>query len=460
MSNPIRLTRTAAALILLASPLIVQAAGAARIDFAAGNVSAVSPSGTQRPLGKGSEVAAGETIATGDNGRTQLRFADGAQVSLQPKTEFRIDAYDYKGNGEDKGFFNLLRGGLRTITGLIGRTNKDAYRVTTQVATIGIRGTEYSVGYTDSTNDAVIVHTGEGRVEVCNAAGCVIVSGGESAFVGKNSAPAITGSAPQLPPQQPGEAVVPYAVGDCATGSGGSCIVAGAGLASGNYTVAFAGQFNGSQAVVMLDTPAAATFGANSELLSASDSSGQVLTAGTIQGAFSADGIIGWGVWTSGTGVINCDGSCDVSLTRVHYVAGLPTSSSDISALQTADVTGTYSLIGYTNPTSHSGIVGSVTGGTLTASFTPAQVNVGVTLGVAIGGSNYTLSGTGSGSGSSTFSGSGSGFLYNGFFAGSQASHAGIAYKFSAGGLDELVTGAAAFRRNGAFVPNSLSLGL
>ncbi len=142
MSNPIRLTRTAAALILLASPLIVQAAGAARIDFAAGNVSAVSPSGTQRPLGKGSEVAAGETIATGDNGRTQLRFADGAQVSLQPKTEFRIDAYDYKGNGEDKGFFNLLRGGLRTITGLIGRTNKYAYRVTTQVATIGIRGTE------------------------------------------------------------------------------------------------------------------------------------------------------------------------------------------------------------------------------------------------------------------------------------------------------------------------------
>ena len=40
------------------------------------------------------------------------------------------------------------REGLRTITGLVGRSNRDNYKVTTAVATIGIRGTEYTGAFT------------------------------------------------------------------------------------------------------------------------------------------------------------------------------------------------------------------------------------------------------------------------------------------------------------------------
>lgn len=67
-------------------------------------------------------------------------------VSLQPQSEFRIDDYQYAGqtDGQEKGFFSLLKGGLRTITGWVGRTHRENYKVTTNVATIGIRGTEYS----------------------------------------------------------------------------------------------------------------------------------------------------------------------------------------------------------------------------------------------------------------------------------------------------------------------------
>ena len=103
-------TSIAQAAALISLGLVTQsalAAGAARVDFSSGNVSAISASGAQRPLAKGAEVAPGETIATGDNGRTQLRFADGAQMSLQPKSEFRIEAYEHKGGDGDKGFFNL-----------------------------------------------------------------------------------------------------------------------------------------------------------------------------------------------------------------------------------------------------------------------------------------------------------------------------------------------------------------
>ena len=41
--------------------------------------------------------------------------------------------------------FRLLKGGFRTVTGLIGKTDRAQYRVSTQTATIGIRGTDYEV---------------------------------------------------------------------------------------------------------------------------------------------------------------------------------------------------------------------------------------------------------------------------------------------------------------------------
>ncbi|MBK8523518.1 MAG: FecR domain-containing protein [Betaproteobacteria bacterium] len=136
-----------ALLMALASayPVISYAAGPAQIDFAAGGVTAVNSTGAQRPLTKGAEVSNGDTIRTGEGGRAQVRFSDGALVSLQPATEFRIDNYQFanKPDGQEKGFFSLLKGGMRTITGLIGRSNRDNYKVTTSVATIGIRGTEY-----------------------------------------------------------------------------------------------------------------------------------------------------------------------------------------------------------------------------------------------------------------------------------------------------------------------------
>lgn len=41
--------------------------------------------------------------------------------------------------------FKLLKGGFRTVTGLIGKSDRSEYRVSTQTATIGIRGTDYEV---------------------------------------------------------------------------------------------------------------------------------------------------------------------------------------------------------------------------------------------------------------------------------------------------------------------------
>ncbi len=141
-----KIAAAVAALLSATVPLTGQGATAGRVNFAYGPVTAEAPDGEKRPLRRGSLINPGDTIHT-SRGRAQVRFTDGAYVSLKPASSFRVDEYRYSGkpDGEERGFFSLLRGGLRTITGLIGRVNNKTYRVSTPAATIGIRGTEYVV---------------------------------------------------------------------------------------------------------------------------------------------------------------------------------------------------------------------------------------------------------------------------------------------------------------------------
>ncbi len=177
----------ASLLILLLLPAAAGAAG--KVEFVAGAVSAISAAGSERKLAKGDVLANGDVVRTGPDGLAQLRFDDGGRIALQSKSEFRIDEYAYPATAQsqERGFFSLLKGGMRTITGQVGRDNRDAYRVTTSVATIGIRGTEYRVIYID--DDAIALWTADGVIEVCNKAGCSQIVAGESAIVRRMDLP-------------------------------------------------------------------------------------------------------------------------------------------------------------------------------------------------------------------------------------------------------------------------------
>ena len=74
-------------LSLIASVCFAQ--GAASVIFASGNAQIVGKDGRHRAAVRGAEVEVGETVETAD-GRVQLRFSDGANMSLQPDTRFRI----------------------------------------------------------------------------------------------------------------------------------------------------------------------------------------------------------------------------------------------------------------------------------------------------------------------------------------------------------------------------------
>ncbi|MFM9967987.1 MAG: FecR domain-containing protein [Burkholderiales bacterium] len=117
-------------------------ANSGRIEFVNGNVTLQGSNGQTRPIARGTEVASGDTLRT-NSGLVQIRFSDGGIVSLRPDTEYVIEQYRFAGSadGSEQGAFRLLKGTMRTVTGFVGRINRNSYTLYTPTATIGIRGT-------------------------------------------------------------------------------------------------------------------------------------------------------------------------------------------------------------------------------------------------------------------------------------------------------------------------------
>lgn len=428
MNQQIRIKNHTLLLALAAAyPLAGHATSAARLEFASGSVVAITAAGVQRELSRGSELQPGDTIRTGDNARAQLRFSDGGMMSLQPKTDFRIDEYKYDGklDGQERSFFSLIRGGLRTISGLIGHGNRDNYKVTTAVATIGIRGTEYSAVFTGGNDGILNLATGEGAVEICNAGGCAIVSSGESAIVTGNTPPKFTPVRPYLPPASVGTPVsaTPYSVAETRNDSGTLALL-GADLQSGSdYAISWAFNQSGSYKHHFNNPATYATFEPGSKLVNFVGS--DAYTPNEVKGAFSIDGVIGWGSWSDGT-----YGS-GTPFTDLHYVVGKPTSASDLNNL--SGMTATYALTGFTTPTSTLGALASNVKSDMQVDFSSGSTSVDVNLSMTLQGQTLSFSASGGGSGAD-FTASGSGALgssvdMKGFFAGANAGHAGLTYK-------------------------------
>ncbi len=139
------LLRTLAASAVLA-PLFALAQGT--VQNLSGTLSVQRPDGSVRALAERSSVFVGDVISTERDSYAQLRFTDGGQVTLRPNTQVKVETYTYEEGRPDRDNFamQLFKGGLRSLTGLIGKrtTNRNAYRMVTSTATIGIRGTDYS----------------------------------------------------------------------------------------------------------------------------------------------------------------------------------------------------------------------------------------------------------------------------------------------------------------------------
>jgi hypothetical protein len=65
-------------------------------------------------------------------------------MTVRPNTELVLQQYQFQENSESNSMvMQLLRGGLRAVTGLISKGSPSAARIQTNTATIGIRGTDF-----------------------------------------------------------------------------------------------------------------------------------------------------------------------------------------------------------------------------------------------------------------------------------------------------------------------------
>lgn len=158
-------------------------AASGEFTFVVGDVSLQKKGGQKSAPARGTPVDPGDRIVTGPNGMAQLNMVDQARLSLRPNTQFLIEAYPDKRDSGEGAVLSLLRGTLRTFTGLIAAGNRDRYVMKTRVATVGIRGSgnilyacepgECDPSVADAKNDQPITvnHTIEGSHAVTNTLG-------------------------------------------------------------------------------------------------------------------------------------------------------------------------------------------------------------------------------------------------------------------------------------------------
>lgn len=113
----------------------------------AGEGAAIDVNDHEQQLQVNSAIFQGDRLETGLGANLHVMLDDGAEVFLKEDSVLKVSEYVIT-NGYDKNsssILDLLRGGLRTITGAIGASPTANYQMQTGLATIGIRGTEYVI---------------------------------------------------------------------------------------------------------------------------------------------------------------------------------------------------------------------------------------------------------------------------------------------------------------------------
>jgi len=450
-------------LLALVSAALSNAAFAntGNVNFAIGNITVTNANGNQRPLTKGTEIRSGDKVASGSDGRAQIRFSDGAFVSLQPNTEFNIREYRFNGaaDGSESALFGLLKGAMRTVTGLVGRTNRDKYQIATPTATIGIRGTGGLISI--AADGTTRISGTSGTWLLSNAAGSIEVPARSAGVAGpnQNQPPQQTSEGPSVPPaQQQTQTASIFTENENRDVSGKSTSLAATLISGPGYILADAdgGEYGGD---INVNVPVDAIFdgaGRLTQFTKVYEGTDTYILRGT-HAESGTDGILAWGRWT---GQVDIDGYPHYFDPNqgVHYVIGTPTPYASLpSGMQY-----TYNMIGATNPTVTNGSVGSVGPGTLayatlTGNFSTYEVMTsfggtigGMTFDAHTSGSIHNIGGAAAFSSSGSFTGtlnSGeSSASAVGFFAGPGATRAGMTYSLSNTNLlyGSTVVGAAA----------------
>lgn len=100
----------------------------------------------ERSLASGDEVSASERILTGKDSAASLVLRDGTTLMLGPDSAVDLREFRFNPTTQDGSLLlSVVKGTLRMITGLIGKTRPESVRITTPTSTIGVLGTDFIV---------------------------------------------------------------------------------------------------------------------------------------------------------------------------------------------------------------------------------------------------------------------------------------------------------------------------
>jgi hypothetical protein len=184
-------------------PVLASAGSVGDVTHLDGVLHATSANGVNKMLSVKSEINEGDTLQTAENTYARIKFVDGGEVVLRPETVFKVEAYSFRPVSEhqDNIVLRLIKGGLRSVTGLLGKRSPDNFKMKTETATIGIRGTHF--GALLCNNDCAHIptvsggppanglhtDTASGSTIISNAAGSIVVHAGAFSFTPGSTVP-------------------------------------------------------------------------------------------------------------------------------------------------------------------------------------------------------------------------------------------------------------------------------
>jgi hypothetical protein len=127
--------------------------------------------GSVKALSLKSNVENGDTLVSEKDTYARIRFTDNSEITLKPNTQFKIEnfSFDEARPEKDAAVFNLVKGGLRAVTGTLGKRSNERFGLNTPTATIGIRGTIFIAEYIPP-NAAAVAAYGMASVAALNQA--------------------------------------------------------------------------------------------------------------------------------------------------------------------------------------------------------------------------------------------------------------------------------------------------
>ncbi len=121
----------------------------------------------------GIRIRLNDELRTGSGARLQLTLADNTVLTLGADARLVIDRFIFSPDKQNNALsITAAQGAFRFISGQIGKVAGADLRIITQVATIGVRGTDFLAGPIDGNYGVLLL---DGAVEVANPGGAVVL---------------------------------------------------------------------------------------------------------------------------------------------------------------------------------------------------------------------------------------------------------------------------------------------